>query len=564
MAVMSNEQLTLFSFTKDEDGVKVTSIGTGIENENDGKIINMPTQDNDTPSGEPKTDAIEVKVEEAKEPEEPKKKRTKKSEKVEEGEKKTKAKKEAKPKKREVPKHLASMNDEENPEKFFNQLGFDGFTMSNWRYHRGHFIITNDVLCQEVLAKNTHDITIQTTNDTTFTTTLLYVEEDGFMWASTLTLELEDRLRGQYNSSYSHMTYDSQKIKSISLSRWHPNTKLHRFFTYMQSDKELQDILFKSNPYAYKFCMDEKCPVGTYLQAPQIEILVKAGYDFPTNIYGSCHLELSDYDCFNRLCKPGKNPKEIFKTSKIIYSTLKHETNLALWDTYRKLDKFGRITPDSVQQAYDQGFSDKDLASINSILNKSYKGKPVFTWDSLINYLGRLDTFEAIERTEAFMLLEDYLRMCSQLDIEPKIDGDSLKREHDVVARTIRQKRNEILAKQMHDTCEAMKVYDYSEKIYSIRGIRDYDDLIDEACQQHNCVASYANRIANRQSLIYVMREVANPNRSLITVELTPDGKSIRQKYMAYNRPIHNKAQSEFLERWLKYVSGIKFPTKNI
>ena len=46
------------------------------------------------------------------------------------------------------------------------------------------------------------------------------------------------------------------------------------------------------------------------------------------------------------------------------------------------------------------------------------------------------------------------------------------------------------------------------------------------------------------------MREVAHPDRSLITIEMAPNGKTIRQKYLAYNKPIHNKSQSEFIERW--------------
>ena len=569
MAVMSNEQLTLFSFVKNEDGVKVTPIAT--ENENNGKIIDMPIQPDDTTvetnDASTKVETTEDKTDAPMVPDKPKGKRNKKSktgEEKEEKKAKVKVNKEEKPKKKEVPSQLAHLNDEVNPEKFFKQLGFDGLTINSWRYNRGHFVINDSILKQEPSAHKERDIVFQTVDDEVFTTTMLYVESDGTMWSSVLKMVLYDRLYGTYDRQFSRTNYAQANIKSFALGKWHQNAKLNRFVTYMQTNDELENILIKLNPYAYKFCKDEGCPIGVYFQAPQIEILVKAGYEFPKQIYTCYILEQGVYDCFNRLCKPGKSPKEIFKTSKIIYTTLKNDTSLPLWDTYRKLDKFGRITPDSVRQAYDQGFSEKDLSSINSILNKNYNGKPVFTWTSLINYLGRLDTFEAIGREEAFMLLEDYLRMCGQLDIEPKIDGDSLKREHDVVARTVRQKKNEILAKQMCDTCEAMKVYDYEEKIYLIRGIRNYDDLIDEACQQHNCVASYANRIANRQSLIYVMREVANPNRSLITVELTPDGKNIRQKFLAYNRSIHNKAQSEFLERWLKHIAGIKLPAKNV
>ena len=117
-------------------------------------------------------------------------------------------------------------------------------------------------------------------------------------------------------------------------------------------------------------------------------------------------------------------------------------------------------------------------------------------------------------------------------------------------------KRDEIISRDMQENCERMKKYNYTEGVYFVRAITSHDDLLDEANQQHNCVASYGRRIANGSSYIYVMREVANPEKSLITIELSPNGKTIRQKFLAYNRPIHNKSQSDFIERWLKFCKS--------
>ena len=128
----------------------------------------------------------------------------------------------------------------------------------------------------------------------------------------------------------------------------------------------------------------------------------------------------------------------------------------------------------------------------------------------------------------------------------------------------------------MQNNCEKMKKYDYTEGVYFVRGIRSHDDLLDEANQQHNCVAAYGSRIANGSSYIYVLREVAKPDKSLITIELSPDGRNIRQKYLeaeiwimavepspygrniiqkylAYNQPVRNRSQSEFIDRWMKH-----------
>lgn len=67
-------------------------------------------------------------------------------------------------------------------------------------------------------------------------------------------------------------------------------------------------------------------------------------------------------------------------------------------------------------------------------------------------------------------------------------------------------------------------------------------------------MASYADRIASGQTIILTMRETRTPNRSLITVELSPDCKTIRQKFLAGNQAIRNKAMTEFLERWHRQV----------
>ena len=99
---------------------------------------------------------------------------------------------------------------------------------------------------------------------------------------------------------------------------------------------------------------------------------------------------------------------------------------------------------------------------------------------------------------------------------------------------------------------------DYQDGKYLIRAIRDYDDLLDEAKQQHNCVASYSNAIGERRSLIYVMRAVSNPRRSIATVEIDPQESVIRQRFLAYNQPIREKEKTEFLDRWIGLVAARK------
>ena len=327
---------------------------------------------------------------------------------------------------------------------------------------------------------------------------------------------------------------------------------------FLNTEANAGNILKSVYPYAYKMLEERQLfyytVPYTLLMAPQLEQLVKADFNFAEMLLRDSRkpLDTARLDQFNRLTKPGTKPKDIFKCSKNLWQALKDERNLARWDIMRKMEKSYPLSKDTLQQVVDKNYYEKDMEKIHSILSKKYNGKPVFTWDTLQTYLDRLDMYQAIGLQEALMLLKDYLEQCRLLGIEPRIDSDSLKREHDVTARTLREKRDEIRAEKLNKACSYLAENDYEEGVYFIRGIRNYDDLIDEARQQRNCVASYADSIASRRSLIYVMREKRNPNASLITVELSSDCSTIRQKFLACNQPVRNKAQTEFLERWLR------------
>jgi len=52
------------------------------------------------------------------------------------------------------------------------------------------------------------------------------------------------------------------------------------------------------------------------------------------------------------------------------------------------------------------------------------------------------------------------------------------------------------------------------------------------------------------------MRETAHPEKSLVTIELSPDCKTIRQKYLAHNQQIRNKSMTEFIERWYRQLKA--------
>ncbi|MBQ1292911.1 MAG: PcfJ domain-containing protein [Clostridiales bacterium] len=398
-------------------------------------------------------------------------------------------------------------------------------------------------------------------------TTLIYVDDNGVPWSNKLELHFNAPLYISWQATQDYanghaIDFDRPiMLEKMVFSKWKVFAKYPEPGSYMLLNNQLDlwDILERTNPYAMETAKQYDCSNPLlFFTCPQLEQLVKAGYDFAENGIRGFWRQTKDIDAFNRLTQPGTKLKNIFKTSKDVYTTLRGETELEIWDVYRKMAKSGKLTKETIEQAYWSHFDADDLKTVNSILNRKYEGKPVFTWHTLMNFLQRLDTFQAISAREAFPLLNDYLTMCEQLEIKPRIDSDSLKREHDVTARTIREKKNEILEKKMENACEYLSENDYTEDIFFIRGIRNHADLIDEAKQQRNCVGSYGQRIINHQSLIYVMRETAHPDRSLITVEINPECDRIRQKYLAFNQPITDGKQNEFLERWMGLIQEKK------
>lgn len=395
---------------------------------------------------------------------------------------------------------------------------------------------------------------------------LAFVDESMNVWTTSLNLKVTDASGNDfpYRIESAH-TLDGITFEVTNKLKWKLSNKYPDWeqVSVINSTENLLEIINNYNKYLYEFVKtklnngyESKKTAFVYACCPQLETLEKAGFVFavPRTISSS------NIDKINRLCNfdhNNTNPKKVFKTSKDIYNTLKNESDLEVWDAYRKLNNSRVISKESIIQAYDYGFSAKDMASAAEILKAKYNDKPIFTWESLNNYLARLDQYEAIDRIEAFHLLTDYLRMCRQLNVEPKVDGDSLKREHDIMARNVLTIRNEKLSKELEKACSVNKEWDYEEDVFFVRHIKNYDDLIDEAKQQHNCVASYAQLIVKDKCRIFVMREKKHPEKSLITIELSPTG-ALRQKRLAYNQPIRNKAQSDFINRWLKFIKDIK------
>lgn len=274
----------------------------------------------------------------------------------------------------------------------------------------------------------------------------------------------------------------------------------------IQTINKLEQLFKTEYPYVYKFFLSKYSIdnefIIPFICCPQMEILIKAGYTGLEKIlrvlWNYCQYFddiSSKLNKFNILIKEGNSPKDIIQMSPKLATTLMECSDLNTWDTYRKLEKKKHISTSLLIDMYEEGYDENVMKKIGEILRRKYDDKNIFTQESLLNYLERLDRFEAIDRYEAAQLLSDYLRMCEQLNLKPKIDGDSLKREHDICARMVRQIRKEGLENGIVEHGKKLSKFSFAKGHYKIVPIQDYDDLIQQANSQHNCVASYAESI---------------------------------------------------------------------
>ena len=355
---------------------------------------------------------------------------------------------------------------------------------------------------------------------------------------------------------------------SVVVEKWEHMDKLPSDNAlFLNDDEEVIEYMREHMPYMDKFAEENNLSMDGRLKllvAPELEQLSKAGYAFADYIL---HWKITPTDVqqYHRLCQSGRNIKEIFKTDKDVYSVLKDTQTLAVWDTYRKMYKQDKLNKESIEYCYSHGFNEGQLNEMSKIMNRKYQGKNVFSFEKLVNYLARVDMYEAIPIDEALPLLNDYLINCEAMAMKPRIDGDSLKREHDVAARIARTRRQELTEEQKKDmttACRDLARDDYQESIYSIRGFRDADDIYDNANQMHNCTAGYVTRVMNGYDYIYVLYETAHPEVNVANIQINKERTHISQKFLKYNEPIRNRSMTEFIERWQK-LARQRYATKS-
>jgi hypothetical protein len=118
--------------------------------------------------------------------------------------------------------------------------------------------------------------------------------------------------------------------------------------------------------------------------------------------------------------------------------------------------------------------------------------------------------------------LADYVNMQKKMNSKFEKYPQFLKSKHDIAVKnfeTYRKEEESELIKQITEE-KKLKIKVPSDKVLTVVFPESTKDIVTEGNNQHNCVASYVDRIIDKKSYILFVRLKKNPKDSLLTVEI--------------------------------------------
>lgn len=163
--------------------------------------------------------------------------------------------------------------------------------------------------------------------------------------------------------------------------------------------------------------------------------------------------------------------------------------------------------------------------------------------DVLREYADYIDQLRELKypQTDYYLYPKDFQAAHETVSEEYREKEDRIKQE---------QKKN--LQKQYEEKyLPALLELTWQDEKYLIRPLKDYIEFSQEGKNNNNCVASYFDRAAEGRTSIFVIREVADPEKSLATVEVR-DGRMV-QCWESGNRTPKPEVRA-FAKKWMQEI----------
>ena len=151
----------------------------------------------------------------------------------------------------------------------------------------------------------------------------------------------------------------------------------------------------------------------------------------------------------------------------------------------------------------------------------------------------------------------DYVKNLEKLEIpitNKLLLPDNFNEAHDTSVKKVEiiVDDKELMNEKIKERYKQLEKNGYSDNVFFIRPAKSLDDIKSEACQQNNCVyKNYSIPYAFGECDIYFLREIKNPKKSLVTIEVRDN--KIRQKEQK-NHINLSEEQNGILNYWEKNI----------
>ena len=325
----------------------------------------------------------------------------------------------------------------------------------------------------------------------------------------------------------------------INDKKWRQYTRGYSLIDYSIVFPNNIKKLLKDTEYKYS-CIWDIARHSTYIdllqllkekeQIPIVEMLCKM------KLYNLAQMaqKFKNFDSFQKIFGISKDYYEFMKKHNITYTQLKI-LKLLKEKNIRKIHYLENYV------SYDNNTTNLEEITEYISLNRFIKYSKM--------HHGKIRTY----------LYKDYLRFAKLLGYDLKNNKyafpKDLEKEHDKLSKQYKIQCNQLMKKAIVKRGKELSINKYQNNKFIIFPALTVESLKDESKQQNNCVQTYAEKYATGTCDIYFMRDVNQPKKSLVTIEVK-NNKVVQSRIKNNQSP--DKKQLAFINKWeQKVLKGV-------
>lgn len=197
----------------------------------------------------------------------------------------------------------------------------------------------------------------------------------------------------------------------------------------------------------------------------------------------------------------------------------------------------------------------KNINIINKLLKMSNNN--IDDLEEANKYINLIKLEKYSKKQSKFSLFSylDYIRNLEKLDVpltNKMLLPENFVEAHDISVKKVKLVSSKTINKKIQQRYKELLKNEYKDNVFFIRPAKNLKDMREESKQQKNCVyKNYSEDYAYGYTDIYFLRNIKEPEKSLVTVEVNKN--KIRQKYQKKNNKV-TREQDLFLKIWEKNI----------